>query len=39
MQFAAINVMPMNIREATSEDSKPIWPILHEIAAAGETCA
>lgn len=29
----------MNIREATREDSDQIWPIFHEIAAAGETYA
>jgi L-amino acid N-acyltransferase YncA len=27
----------MNIREATREDFDQIWPIFHEIAAAGET--
>jgi ribosomal protein S18 acetylase RimI-like enzyme len=29
----------MNIREATREDFDQIWPIFHEIAAAGETYA
>ncbi len=29
----------MNIREATPEDFDRIWPIFHEIAAAGETYA
>jgi ribosomal protein S18 acetylase RimI-like enzyme len=29
----------MNIREATTEDFDQIWPIFHEIAAAGETYA
>lgn len=29
----------MNIREATSEDFERIWPIFHEIVAAGETYA
>ena len=29
----------MNIREATREDFDRIWPIFHEIAAAGETYA
>ncbi|MCC5857343.1 MAG: GNAT family N-acetyltransferase [Ectothiorhodospiraceae bacterium] len=29
----------MNIREATREDFEQIWPIFHEIAAAGETYA
>lgn len=29
----------MNIREATRDDFKNIWPIFHEIAAAGETYA
>jgi L-amino acid N-acyltransferase YncA len=29
----------MNIREATREDFVQIWPIFHEIAAAGETYA
>ena len=29
----------MNIREATTEDFEKIWPIFHEIAAAGETYA
>jgi len=29
----------MNIREATREDFKQIWPIFREIAAAGETYA
>lgn len=29
----------MNIREATRDDFKQIWPILHEIFAAGETYA
>ena len=29
----------MNIRRATIEDFEQIWPIFHEIAAAGETYA
>jgi ribosomal protein S18 acetylase RimI-like enzyme len=29
----------MNIREATTKDFDQIWPIFHEIAAAGETYA
>lgn len=29
----------MNIREATSEDFRQIWPIFNEIVAAGETYA
>jgi ribosomal protein S18 acetylase RimI-like enzyme len=29
----------MNIREATRQDFEQIWPIFHEIAAAGETYA
>ena len=29
----------MNIREATREDFDQIWPIFHEIAAAGDTYA
>jgi ribosomal protein S18 acetylase RimI-like enzyme len=29
----------MSIREATSADAEQIWPILHEIAAAGEAYA
>ena len=29
----------MNIREATREDFEQIWPIFHEIVAAGETYA
>ena len=29
----------MNIREATRSDFQQIWPIFHEIAAAGETYA
>ena len=29
----------MNIREATREDFETIWPIFHDIAAAGETYA
>ncbi len=29
----------MNIREATREDFEKIWPIFHQIAAAGETYA
>ena len=29
----------MNIREATKEDWNSIWPIFHEIVAAGETYA
>lgn len=29
----------MNIREATHQDFELIWPIFHEIAAAGETYA
>ena len=31
--------MPMNIREAKKEDFDRIWPIFHEIVAAGETYA
>ena len=27
----------MNIREATRDDFEQIWPIFHEIVAAGET--
>ena len=30
---------PLNIREAAPEDFDQIWPIFHEIAAAGETYA
>jgi L-amino acid N-acyltransferase YncA len=33
------NLTPMNIREATSEDFDQIWPIFHEIVAAGDTYA
>ena len=29
----------MNTREATTEDFDQIWPVFHEIAAAGETYA
>ncbi|MBN2397338.1 MAG: GNAT family N-acetyltransferase [Deltaproteobacteria bacterium] len=29
----------MNIREATAQDFKDIWPIFHEIVSAGETYA